>query len=380
MDLYTLTDTFLAKDNVERFASAIWTERFFSAGDVQIITAATPQNIETLAEGTLLALKGTKEVMLLESQAIDKKVMTVTGSTLLKFFNERMIWYPNPMYPNFPEDVTQAIQDHAVTAKPGQAIADVVDQMVINPVAFTGSWLPLNLDWAADKIPRLVLGAVDVSGVEKMLSFPIGPLYDGIQKVAEAESVGISLYLDSANPVTGYTLKFTTYQGKDHTKDGAYPLVRLTPSQDSLSNIKEVHSLSDYKNVAYVYYNGEVSIHYADSDLPVPEGLARRVLVVNATGDPSTFTPENGWVSPEDEAAFREQNARDALANHNYIRTVDGQTSPTNEYKYGVDYGLGDIIELESITGAISKARVTEYIRSQDKTGQREYPTISVVI
>jgi hypothetical protein len=58
---------------------------------------------------------------------------------------------------------------------------------------------------------------------------------------------------------------------------------------------------------------------------------------------------------------------------------VDGETSPISEYKYGTDYKMGDILELESFTGALSKARVTEFIRSQDSNGEKAYPTISVI-
>jgi hypothetical protein len=82
---------------------------------------------------------------------------------------------------------------------------------------------------------------------------------------------------------------------------------------------------------------------------------------------------------PGDIAAFREQNAKDALANHNYIRAMDGETSLNTNHVFGVDYGLGDIIELESPSGLIQNARVTEHIRSSDKLGERDYPTISVI-
>lgn len=380
MDLYTLTENFLSKDIIEGYTSAIWTERYSAAGDVQIVVPALPDYIQKLQEGTYLALRGSKEVMQLKTQSIENNLLTVTGETLIKFLDERTIWYPNPIYPNFPEDTSQAIVDYSVTGKPGQVIADVVTKMVITPVPFTESlWTPLNLDWDMEKIDFLTLGAVDTSGEDQMMTFPIGPLYTGIQSVASKLNVGISLYLASANRDTGYALKFTTYQGKDHTRDGAYPLVRLTPTLDSLSKLKELRSIDGYKNVAYVYYDGEVTEHYADPDLPVPEGLARRSLIVNASGDPGTFTPDDGWVSPADMAAFREKNARDALANHNYIRAVDGETSPNIEYKYGTDYGLGDIIELQSFTGVISKARVTEFIRSKDKTGEKHYPTIAVI-
>jgi hypothetical protein len=44
-----------------------------------------------------------------------------------------------------------------------------------------------------------------------------------------------------------------------------------------------------------------------------------------------------------------------------------------------VDYGLGDVIELEGYTGIYSKARITEHIRSQDQYGEQEYPTLAVL-
>jgi hypothetical protein len=158
---------------------------------------------------------------------------------------------------------------------------------------------------------------------------------------------------------------------------------------DQISGIKEVHSNLEYKNVAYVYYNDEISMHLAEPAFPEPEGLDRRTIIVDAEGQPvgHPVTTIGQWGRPYTQTvigtgdidAFREQNARNAFANHNYIRAIDGQTSPQNDYKFGVDYGLGDIIELQGLTGSLSKARVTEYIRSQDQTGEKEYPTISVI-
>lgn len=375
MDLYTLTSTFIADKTVERFVSAIWTERYSAAGDVQIITSATPENIAILAEGTFLAKRGTKEVMLLDTQQIDGMKLTVTGSTILKFLNERWVWFPNPTV-----GATPIITDYTdATKSPAAFLADVVYKMVINPATLAGTYAAVNLTWAADKIAALTLGAVDTSVAAKRMTVSPGQLYDQIQPLAEAETVGISLYLDSADPVAGYALKFTAYLGKDRTRDGAFPLVRLSPNMDTLTDVKEIRSIANWKNVAYVFYKNVISEHYADPSAPPPTGLNRRVLVVDAVGAPTTFTPGDNYVSPAEEAAFRAQNARDALANYNYIHAVDGQTSPINDYKYGTDYGLGDIIELESITRAISKARVTEYIQSQDNTGEKAYPTISVL-
>jgi hypothetical protein len=387
VDLYTLTDTFLPADEIDEFVSAIWTERYSSAGDVQIVLPALPKNIEMLQEGKFLALRGTKEIMQLETQSIENGLLTVVGTTLITFLNERYVWAKNPV-----DDPEARIVDYTDETKtPGQFISDVVTKMVITPVAFTGAWADSNLDWANDAIPHLTLGAVDASGVAKRLTAPIGPLYDSIQEIADKEGVGISMYLDSADEILGYSIKFKTYQGLDRTSgQDVNELVKLSPDLDSLSDLKEVRSISGYKNVAYVYYKGKIYTYYADPDTPVPEGFARRVLITDPDAEPpghkethKQFTGGGTYttvvVSPEDVAAFLEQNARDALANHNYIQAVDGQTSPIDQYQYGVDYGLGDVIELEGLTGTLSKARVTEHIRSQDQTGEKSYPTISVI-
>lgn len=380
MDLFTMTPTFLGNNIIDEFVSAIWTERYSSAGDVRLVVPATSDLIAGLSPGTFLGLRGTKEVMVVDTQDIKDKLMTVTGSSLITFLNQRFVWTANPM--SAAED--QRVVDYVETNTPGEVIASIVNKMVIDPatyaaVAFAGTWDPANLDWGFEDIEFLELGPVDTTGDEERFTIPIGPLYDAIAKIAADSKVGVSLYLDSASPISGYVLKFTTYRGTDRTSDQEInPLVRLQPELDSLTDVKEINSDRLFKNVAYVYYKGEISKHLAEPDLPEPEGLFRRTIVVNAEGEPSTYRPGYALTAPEI-AAFRDKTAQTAFANNNYIRAIDGQTSPINEYRFGVDYGLGDTIELEGLTGAISKAQVTEYIRSKDENGEREYPTITAL-
>jgi hypothetical protein len=387
MDLYTLNENFLAKDMIDQFTSAIWTERYSLAGDVQLVVPATPKNITVLSPGIFLSLRGSKEVMQIQTQSIEDNLMTVTGETLVKFLNERFAWFKNPESTDAGERIKDYVDD---TKKPGQFISEIVNKTAISPTSFGGAYAPADLNWPLEVLPALTLGAIDTSGTAKRLTMPVGPVYDGISRLATDEGVGISLYLNSADTLTGYTLKFKTYQGKDRTStQTTYPLIRLVPELDSISDVKELHSIASYKNVAYVYYQGIITEHLAEPTLPSPEGFARRSLVVNPEGDPAghQVTLPGQWGRPYtvtvvdagDIAAFRAQIAKDALANNNYIRAIDGEVSRTNEYVFGTDYDLGDIIELEGLTGTIQKARVTEYIRAHDSTGERAYPTLSVL-
>jgi len=399
MDLYTLTDQFLSDQPVDEYVSAIWTERYSSKGEVQLVVPFSHENLTKLADGTFLALRGTDEVMILETQDIKDNLITVVGQTLPGFLDNRIAWFKNPDYdstdqPDKIVDFTLPPEDEEPTLRAGEFVAYVVDKMVINPVPipgadFNGTGDESNLDWEFEIIPNLEIGEVDISGDPERFTFPIGPLYKGIETIAQQEGMGFTLYLDHADISSGYVLKFKTYRGVDRTTGGTHSLVRLTPDMDSLSNLKEVRSRANFKNVVYVWYKGERSIHYLDPTAPKPEGFERRVMVIDAEGEPvgrkvqypgGYFGGYTKYVVGASEiAAFRAQNAKDALANNNYILAIDGETSPNNDYKYGVDYGLGDLIELEGITGGITKARITEYIRSEDVTGEREYPTISVI-
>jgi hypothetical protein len=396
MDLYTLTPTFLADEPVDEFISAIWTERYTKHGDVQLKLAATARNLDLLREGTYLGLRGTKEIMQIDTQSIEDGVLTAIGNTLDEaVLMERFLWAANPEYDSS-ADVTTRVADYTdATRKPGEFMSHLVDRFVINTVAFPSSddQDEASLDWAMEEIAELSLGDIDTSGTVQRLTAPTGPLYTALEQLAGQHKVGMSLYLHSADEIAGYQLKFKTYQGLNRTSDqSTNNLVRLTPELDGISDIKEVRSIAQFKNVVYVYYQGEITKHLLDPTEPEPEGLERRVLVTDALGEPvgrKTSQYERvGWgdrsytqtvIGPTEIAAFREQNAKDALANHNYIHSIDGETSPISEYKFGTDYNLGDLIELEGLTGAVAKAQITEYIRSQDQNGEKAYPTISVI-
>lgn len=393
MDLYTLTDQFLANEPIDEFVSAIWTERYSVKGEVQLKVEASSSMLDKLADGTFLALRGSKEVMQLETQSIEEGLATIAGQTLDGFLENRMAWFANPFYDGTDQNPSKVL-DYTAVKVPGQFLADAVTQMCIAPTAFSGDFSTVNLNWPAEIIPNLSLGAVDISGTAKRMTLPIGPLYDGLAKIAQDEGLGMSVYLESADPIEGYSLKFTTYRGLDHSMGGTAPLVRLVPELDSIQNLKELRSIAYYKNVVYVFYGQKIYKYWEDMTGPEPEGFARRVMVTDAVGSPvghkETYRKYDYGksqfvnaaitvVSPAEEAAFLEQNARDALANNNYIRAIDGETSPDSEYQYGTHYTLGDVIELEGLTGTITKARVTEYIRSQDANGEKQYPTISVL-
>jgi hypothetical protein len=97
-------------------------------------------------------------------------------------------------------------------------------------------------------------------------------------------------------------------------------------------------------------------------------GLERRVILV----DGST----SGVESTD---ALTNEGAR-ALSTAHETALFDGSINQDlSPYTYNVDYFLGDIVLTQGDYGLETKSRITEYIRSEDATGSKSYPTLTAI-
>lgn len=364
MELYTLDETFLKDKVIDEFTSVIWAERFLKNGEVQLSLEATAERMVALKEGKFLAEKDSDEIMIIESQLVDENgILTIKGTTVEGFFNQRYIR----------TSADPDVNDWTVTGKAGAILSSIVNRVVI---AGTGS---VGLGDAANIIPNLVIGDIDASGDVLVKKVPFGPMYDAMQPIAESAKLGMKIFLSRADPF-GYELTFTVYKGVDRTSAQLEnDLVRFSSAEDSLTNIKSVSSIAGYKTVVYVFppsWSAATApvVVYAPGSSADALGFDRRVLVIQASD-----ISEEQVTGTATLASLMQKAGTDALANNNYTKLVDGEVVPQPQYKYGTNYRLGDLIELVGQDGVIQKAQITEYIRSKDASGEKAYPTVSVV-
>lgn len=374
MELYPLNASFQRQDLLEEFHSVIWTERFNSPGEVQLTVPANPANISQLAEGTFLATPGTDEVMLLETQSIENGLLTVSGTTLLDFLNHRII---------------RASAHHLETnwilyeTTPGTAMAQIVQEMCIAGVISDGA---IGGHAAYELIPNLITGDVAIGGDmvgNRVIAY--GSVYEELKKIADSYSLGMSLYLAYAD-LSGYQLVFKSWDGIDRTRTGGNEVVAFSPAMDTLADLKELRSVKGYKNVCYAFntaeevlvVDGYFGLAYAEPSAATKTGFQRRSMMIFDNDFKSTDF-ETVVITIGDIVAVLNEKARDALANNNYTKVVDGEVVPQPDAQYGVHYGLGDIVELQSNSGAYQPARITEYIRTHDSSGEKAYPTVTVL-
>lgn len=369
MELFTLNRKFLKEETIDAFKSAIWTERYYGDGDIELIVPATPEMIQKLAPGTFMGLDGSDEVVMLETHNINEKgELKIEGISLLKWLNNRFI------------RTSAAHEDRYwnIAGYPaGQTLWLMVYYMCINGGYPSGVPNP-----AEFVIPGLKLKDYDTAGAAITVAVPFGPLYDALKALAATYQVGMSITLESASEAS-YLLGFRSYRGLNRTSaQSGNPVVRFSPQMESFTNIKELQSIASYKTRVY---------SFAPSN---PDGLATTpgFATVSNPGTPATgFDLRALMVFAEDittdmvggnasvlQAALN-QRASTALQDNKYVKYVDGQLVPTGQFQYGLHYSLGDIIEVQGNSGVIQHARITEYIRAQDDAGERAYPTVSMI-
>lgn len=365
MDLYVLDSNFLKHDVVDQFISLIWTERYNDSGDINLVMPSNNTYKALLKEGTFVRIDGSKEVMLIDTVDDKDGTTTYTGRTLVDFLKQRIL---RPTW-------AETTSSWALSGFAGVLAGQMVTAMCIAGGTMDGATILPN--GSREIIPKLKLGPI-TNGDSISVPVPYGTLFDGVKMVCDLDNMGFTMY--PTNFVgSNYDLIFTTYLGKDRTSDqGTNPIVLFEPALDNLVEVEELRSISGYKTNAFAWPDGltaQNQIGYAFvNGLDTAVGFSRRTLMVDA----SDINVSDYASTPLLVAALN-QKALDALINNNYVRMTNGQIVPQVGFVYGTDYFLGDVIELRGVSDTPQSARVTEYIQSQDATGYKAYPTLSVI-
>lgn len=371
MEVFTLNRNFQKEFIVDGFSSVIWTERYYGDSEVELNTSLTSRAISRLPVGTFLGCSDSDEVMILETANMESGTFKQKGISLLSWLDNRFV------------RASAAHEDRYLylTGPVGQLLWDLVyyftnpDSPYLNGTIDIGISNPGKL-----AIPGIGLGDYDESGGDIIVGIPYGPLYKALKDLATTYEIGMKLTLDEVTD-DSYFLGFRSYFGLDHTSDQSVnPVVRFSPDMESFTDIKELQSISGFKTLAYTFAPGN------------PGGLATVPGVSQLSGDQYTGFDLRALMEFEEDITTDQvgsdagvlldilnSRAQNALTNNRFAKVVDGEIVPESQLKYGIHYNLGDIIEVQGNSGTVNAARVTEYIRSQDATGEKAYPTVTVI-
>lgn len=358
MEIYIL-DPLLRRDRtIDDFESLIWTERYQTHGDFQLEIFSTQDSRRTFTASTLLATNVSHYVMMVETientvNDDGMKILKIQGRSLEAILLDRvakeslddLTTSPKWTITDEPAEVARKIfHDICVTG--------ILDTQDIIPFINEGTFLPSST----------ITEPVDPVTVE------LEPMtvYDAIANICSIWNLGFRLLREYDMS----KLWFDIYSGSDRTtgQSTLAPVV-FAPGLDNLENTKELTTVENAKNVAYVYSPAGFEMVYPEDVDPDVEGFDRHVLVVNA----SDITDENPDVS-----AALIQRGKEELSKNRTFQAFDGEISQNSSYKYGVHYNLGDLIEMRNEDGIANNMRVTEQIFVSDREGERTYPTLTL--
>lgn len=358
MEIYTLDPLLRRERVIDRFESLIWTERFQTHGDFELDLFSTPENRGIFTASTLLAMNESNYVMMVETiedfvNSDGKKVLKVQGRSLEAILLDRV--------------AKESLDD--LTTSPKWTITDEpadVARKIFHDICVTGI---LNTQ---DVIPFINEGTFLSAGT---IAEPVDPItvelepmtvYEAIAQLCTVWNLGFRMLrnFDMSE------LWFDIYPGSDRTtgQTTLAPVV-FAPGLDNLQNTKELTTVENAKNVAYVFSPAGFEMVYPEDVDPDVEGFERHVLVVNA----SDITSDNPDVS-----AALIQRGKEELSKNRVYQAFDGEISQNSSYRYGIHYNLGDVVETRNADGVTNNMRVTEQIFVSDREGERSYPTLTL--
>lgn len=360
MDLITLNSQYQQSKLIENYDSLIWTERFNTVGDFQLVTGNS-EFLDILPEGTVLSLRESTVPMVVKRHLVERKKdlpakYTIVGTEFTNILKQRQAI----------QSVVGALGEWKVVAKqPSDVAYFIIVKVCVEGICDVADIFP------PDKVQFIApADYLDPARPNRQFAVSRGNLMATVlsllQTEAEAEPdtvppspAVVPHGIRAIRPNTlGTAIGIQIYTGVDRTAT-----IRFEATRDMLNDGSYLFSSENYNNAAYVLGpEGALKLHKGDV---VPSGLDRSVLLVDAT---TSGVTENETLKTE---------GTSALSKAKKIARFDGSINEDlSPYIFNRDYGLGDTVLTVGDYGLATPARVTEFIRSEDATGTKSYPTL----
>lgn len=339
---YILNTDFIPLAVFENYISFLWTDRFAESGDFEIETVPEASLLSICKHGHYIVNTETEHEMIIEGLKITTDVedgprLYITGSSLESILKRRIVWSKT-----------------VLTGNLQNGIKKLLDENIISPTD------------TSRKISNFVFQAStdsDITKLELARECDKENLYDLIADICQTKKIGFKIIRNANNQFI-----FSLYAGKDHSySQETLPVVSFSPKFDNLETSEYNNSMEDFVNTVYVTggENDSESLVLGNNS-----GLSRRESYVNAgTMD------ENYSGSYTD---FLTEKGNEELKDNKEIKTFEGNVDATGLFKLGVDFSLGDVVQIENEYQIQDRVRVVEIIYSNDKSGRIVYPTFEV--
>lgn len=370
MDLLTLNDiTNQGEKLIENYDSLIWTERYNTIGDFEIQAGDVATFMNLLPEGKRVSLRESVHTMVVETHHIERKKhqpekITIKGRSFESILDRRIVlpavaantqeWLVNAKVPS---DISFYIVIRiCTTGAHGLPILDVNDEFPTSLVAYSGP-----VDYYTGLGPTRTFSVPKGNLLDVVMSY--------IQVATKTDATTIPVTpaviprgLRAVKPsAAGTAVTLQWYVGTDRSAT-----VYFDATRDVLDDSNYLFSKRNSSTTAYIL--GPTTAAKLNKGAVAASGLSRRIILVD------------GVQSGEESLSVLQQQAELSLTEASEVTVFDGSINQElSPYKYNVDYFLGDTVKLVGDYGLTRMATVSEYIRSEDTTGSKSYPTLTYI-
>lgn len=336
---YILDNNFIPLAAFENYISFLWTDRYAEEGDFEIETVPEASLLAVCKQDYYIMNTDSEHEMIIEGLKIvtdveDGPRLYVTGSSLESILKRRIVWSKTVLNGNLQN-----------------GIKTLLDENIISPTD------------TSRKIPNFIFQAstdTDITKLEIARECDKENLYDLIVDIFKTKKIGFKIVRNTSNQFV-----FSLYAGKDHSyTQETLPFVAFSPKFDNLENSEFNNSTADSVNTVYVTggENDSESLVLGNNS-----GLTRRESHVSAGTMDESYSGSY--------TDFLTEKGNEELKDKKITKTFEGNVDATGLFKLGVDFSLGDIVQIENEFEIRDRARIVEIIHSDDKSGRIVYPT-----
>lgn len=377
-ELYLLDEELNKKHIIDTYSSVIWTPRYNTLGDCELVIQASQDNFKKIKECRYISRDDDEmvcEIKKIEIQTDEENgdQIIVTGIDVKDILNKRIVMNQT----NF----NGLVEDY---------IRMLITDAFINPKD------------PNRKISNFVLA--DKQGFTETIREQVTYDYigDKVQELCQQFGWGYKVTVKNGNFV------FSLYKGKDRSQ-----YITFSQNYDNISTTDYQEDNSNIKNVALIAGEGE-GVDRKTTTIGSGEGINRNELYVDARDVSSTIDYDellnnypNGIEKVINNVIYYQVNGtniailtkdekgevsevklcdniytenlksvgNEKMAEYVSVTSFTGDIIVGINYKYKEDYNLGDIVNILNEYGMSVNARITEIIESRDDNGYTMEPT-----
>lgn len=318
---------------IDDYISFIWTARYYTAGDFELVVPVSYASI--VAQDYYVLRDDDDNVGIIEDVKMQhtedgNDILIISGRFLSSILARRIIGAQT-----------------TVSGKVSACINTLLTDNIINPFI------------AARRISNFTLGSYDIATTMKA-QYTGANLLEVVSEICETYGIGFKVTLNSSNQYV-----FTLYTGTDHTYDQQVnPWIIFSDKYDNLASADYEECYQQITTAALVAGEGEGSDRITLWVTDGATGLNRHESFV----DRRDIQSNNGAISSADYQQLLQQAGEEALTR--YTSAFVGNVYFDN-IKYKQDINLGDLCVIENSSwGIYINARLVEVIESVSEAGE----------